>query len=523
MRPEIVFQDLLLDEKLYVNLDDILVDVRPALEEAAAFINGEAKGTYTTQFCEEANGATPLTPLPRDLSKGWVNRLWDMHQALRLNTAGVVLQQPYVDAESEESYVKDLLGKYFDVNAYGGVLSYLPTAVLSTVEGVRSLSGFRDRVIAPLVARTENPSYEFELMKLIAQPIPELKHSPRDRELEALQLLYFFNPLNEESEASLPAVDTKLEDGEFDTLIARDILFEASYQTEHLDQDDPTELQRMLLLAARMTGQVQPTDDIITMLTDKGSLSLWPQECKKVLNLCRSQYALALREARSHAASIVSDGNCAVRKNTEADVQTAADNLTLELATKRSQSGGLSMTERLEARSVARKVRRERRATLATVGSVATSATQEVKTIEPRTVAYIKPDGTMASEDSSEYKENVLEGYLNKHRDQPNLEKDLRAAIDYLRTADFSAGLPRGIFKLRGGINIQRGELCIPKIYELKPYVTIGLTMQSEQGHKLRILFALIKDTVGILGVDDRDQAAARQRSIGMHVNPGIR
>jgi hypothetical protein len=488
---------------------DILATVRPILAEATAFINGDGTGPHTQKEYEDALKV-------RNLEVRFDRVLDQAATRLLVTAAGVTLRRSVEDAQEpvvRRLYEEDLEGILDDRG-----LTYLTTSVLAVTEKVRSLRELTSKVIPEL--DVDDPRQQFELMKLLSK---EAGKSSRDSaettEAASLQILYFFNILDGEHVAQAAPISEKLEAGEFDTFIAQEILQSVAQPTQELVGNSALHPSNFLRLSMRLTGKTLL--ETIEELADPENLALWPPDCKKALDLRRAQYLQRLGDSWSYVIDFMERHSTVVsHDNTEADVSQAAIDFKVALAKRLAVETSLSMPERIAARAIVESDKRRRRSRAEqaqTVGTTATGAAIAETKPEPRKLTYITSNGE-ALEGSPEY-EALFEDYLKAHVSKDGLKEDLAAIGEYLRTIDLSSGLPRGIKKMNGvpaGGLIRGGGPRIAKVYQLKPDEAVGLPTTSEEGHKLRVLFALRNGTVGLLGIETKGNIATLERNIGL-------
>jgi hypothetical protein len=498
--------------RLGVASNSFLAEVQPVLEEVVTFISGDHPGPYAGQW-DEVVAIIKESSIVR-----WDKNLWQTQQRLIGHTAGLILQESPNDGSGDEDRVQTLLTKHLDTGVPGEGLPYLPFGVMAALEVNRSLRGFADKVINPL--NTGKPEDEFELMKLVARPA--LGPNPMSSELvaRALQFVYFYNLLDGKRVAPSLALDTKLEAGEFDGFIARDMLRGVAETTEdHLQKNGIAALQKLLRLATRLTGQAEPSDDVIARLTDKDSLQSWPAECQRALDIRKEQYLRSLKEARTRVTLRINEENCLVPSNTtEANIDRFAAELIRAFAVRKSNDTAFRPQERLIAQRIATsmaKRRRLRAQAASESGSLMTSATiQEVSEREPRKLTYILPNGEMSPEGSPEY-EALLNDFVDRHKGQAGLRDTLDGIVSFLKSLNLAVP-QRGIFKLDGATDIHRGQTVMPKVYEMRPFDVVGLRMNTMRSTALRVMFTVIDGNVAIIGLDEKPKIDALLRNIGI-------
>jgi hypothetical protein len=497
---------------------DILASIRPALTEVADFINGDG-GPYARLAHDDEHTYPPaeLGPLDKGVAETTTR--------LIAVAAGAILQRPV--EEIQEATARGFIDRHLTGLLDEKRLTSLARDVLAAAEKVRSLSEFTSQIIPGL--ELESDEQQFALMRLLSRtvrlPKQLSKRTPEEREVDALQTLYIFNILDGERLATSVPVMEKLGEGEFDTFIARDMLREVAQQTEN-PVNGVAELQKLLRLANRLS--TKPLPETITALAHTESLASWPEACKKLLDNRRAQYQQSLQESQAHQKAFIEDHDCVVvRDSTEADVKRAVIELKVALAKRQAVDSSVSMPQRLGARIIVEADKKRKRSATKqaqTVGNTATAAALSSEAeaeaeAEPQTrrkLTYLAPGGE-APEGTPEY-EALFRDYLEAHIGQSGLEEDLLKIREYLRTVDLSAGLPRGVYKMKG---VPRGGLArcgtrIPKVYQLKPAEAIDLSTKSEDGDKLRVLFALRNGTVGLLGISPKADIAKLERNIGL-------
>jgi hypothetical protein len=134
---------------------------------------------------------------------------------------------------------------------------------------------------------------------------------------------------------------------------------------------------------------------------------------------------------------------------------------------------------------------------------------------DPYTLLALDPsDGAVDDQESTSF-QKVREVYLDK-TPSTALTTDLDNVLDYMSTLDFSTGAARGVKKLKGALRIDGTELSV---FEFKPGVAPGLSMTSDRGKNMRVIFTLLENhRLGVIKICDRNQLNNILRSIGLGV-----
>jgi hypothetical protein len=497
---------------------DLLGEVRPVLGEAMQFITDEFRNP---------DWAMPVTRQVQRWGKHitaqlkWPDNMKRVFAGFVSVSAGLVAQEG--GAGNETEFIDGLLHTHLGETAENAELAFIPEKILETAEAIRRLSGLSEAVIGSLRDTVTEDEEQFGLMKLLAFHTPFSKSGPGSQEAQTLQILDTFASLGDEKAGMKTAVDSALGAGTLDSLIGEEILHDAVGENGMLDSRARREMRLLIGLGGHLLRE-SAESSVIARLVEPASLPLWPDAHKQLFDTRKSQYAQDMRDNYRRHAELLATYRCIHPKSTVEEVSRSADNLILELAKLRSTDTDLHMSQRLGARATL--VRMEKVKTRpepsAEVASAAEPAPQErpeeVGTPqEPlRKLAYIKPDGSEAPEGSAECND-FFDDYLAKHRGQTGLAEDLERIKNYLRNEDFSAGIPRGIHTFGASKQkLKRGTRPLPKVYQLTPAEAVGLPTSSELGMKLRVLFVLNNDTVGLLGIGEKSRMRALQRKIGI-------
>jgi len=488
----------------------VIDHLRPDLQVASSYIAGEVMGPFTLAS-QECVGVRSVRTSRQ--GKGLLQHLIKLVDA----TAGVAINQTEIDAADEEAYVNDLLRKHIGVGLDEEILSSLPLAVLSAMEVTRSLRQYSGIIIPQL--RTETAPDQYELLKLLARPAVDpgsLRATSQEREIDALQFVYFFNLLDGERSAPSPNVVEGLSSGEFDPYIAKDILETAAYAPE--SRNGLAEVQKMVHLGMHLTDH-EDMATVIEGLAHPKAHDHWPIPAKRALDTQHANYVHRLGENSSLIRSYLESNNYIVSDSTEELLEKAANKLMLEIAKQRSVNTSLSMVQRMAARAVLESTKRRNlpRSTTPEVGKAALTlvSTPEAQPKVPNKLVYVKSTGEEYPEGSPEF-EDCFNDFLRQNLGRKGLKEDLESIKDFLKRLDLSAGLPRGVHVPKGGRNIRRGTQRFSRIFELEVFKATNLPTSSERGEVLRAFFTMKSGTVYFLGVDDKDNFARLSRRAGI-------
>ena len=491
---------------------DILSAARDVLTPAAATI---FKGPYA-QRQDAGKGLAVAGNIQ------WNNGFEKARENMIVATASVVLQGPA--SENEEAYVNSLLGESLgSLFTQDDELSFLQIDVLSAVESVRSLRRASEQLIPALRPLTHNPQHQFDLMRLLAAETSLNRPDYEEAEIQTLQVIYDFSCMDN-PKPLLPAVGEKLATGEFDSFLAAELLQEiAAQDNANLRSNNDKELRKMLLMGTRFSSLEMPA--VIDKLTGREMLDYWPASCKRALEERRSYYAYHLKRSNKESVDSLKEHGCIVMPDgTEEDVRQTATGLAYLVAQQNSTNGQLAPRDRLKAHLQVEKIRKGRaahkrqrpaRTGPQELSEIAADTAKAEQAPESRKLVYILPDGSEAPEDSPTYSE-FMNDYFRSHSGRDGMREDVDRVLSHLKNLDLSAGLPRGVKKVNGGQSLRRGSAFFRRVYQFKPVDVVGLSLSSERGVKLRLLFGLKNDTVCLLGMEEKDRMASLTRSIGI-------
>ncbi len=460
---------------------------------------------------------------------------------------GWALELPESTDEAIGERVKDFLRPKFSA-AYSSScesqIQFFSNIVVAKSRRVQQLASLSSATVNRLAQEVGGDSLKkFALMKLLSAKLHESPGVIDKRQLDifSLQALFTFHANQSDQEEVVPSISAGLESGEFDGLIAHDLLSDAMDRADeggqNSDDKRSQDLRNWILLTA--SCMEQDVSFAIDSLASGKHLALWPESIKQLLDTAKAKYIYGLRS--SHAAMrddlakelfLPWNGteeilDVPIRKMAEslAEVTARLGRMTLNRHQKQAGTRGSVATlraQRLEAirNGANASGRAPKRRRLVSAASVATDSSPEASKIaaEPicRELVLLSPDGETYPEGSTEYK-NFIDSHVESHRGEPGFEEDIKAMQDWLKKIDLSSGLPRGVkkYQMDGGSS----KLSNRKIYELKtsgPDGAVGLPTQSSIAKKTRILFSMNKGKVQIMGICDKDDFAALQRSLGI-------
>lgn len=506
---------------------DIFESIRPTLEETTRFIAGESLGPYAQRVASAENGEVfPYLPTERRIDTPLANLInYSANLVLQRRTgikpeAETELPEPETETPEEveeETFVRDLVRKNLGKEAENPMISSLPIRILGVSEAMETLGRTGKEVIPHLTEKAgRHAGQKFQLIKALAKPTGWLKNGfPEETETASLQVLFAYDRLQSARRGEPSPVDglrIELESGQMDSLIARELLTKASQQTESETAQD-AEIQRLLALQLR-TSTTGDLDEAITRLVEQESIHLWPEESRKILDVKKQQYITRYKRNQDKCEEFLAETRCAPTFATPDMIAKAASRFMVGLAGITRETPGVSPMGRVAAfvassKRKAQKPRAEEEETQ--------PAPEPEKEPEPRKVVYINGQGEEFPQDSERY-QKVVSDYLDGHRGEPGLEELLESVIERISTADLSHGMPRGIKKLT--MPERNKPWHLKKVYEIRVTSSIGLPSSAEHGHKLRVLFTMRKDTVGIVGICDKDNLTSQLRSLGIAGRP---
>lgn len=493
-------------------LPDFLEPVRADLAIATRFMRREERGPYTDRHSERSY----------PFSFFWEKDVQQTGDKLITSAARLLLQSDRTDKEVEAKELIDKCSK----DVPGEDFSSLFLDIMSSTEVVTYLHGFFGNIITPITEVTQTPSRRFELTQLLARDVPykDPYNARNPDEVDdtafTLQALQAFGEAEGLAE---PWPETEIQRGDFDSLIAQEVLEEAGRPELSSDSGSnrDADLEKMIRLAVLLSGKPRPT--AITELSRRDALELWPETLKSTIEYRRANYIQALRANRSNRVDFLSSSHGILPKTVSQEtVLLAARNFGREVAKQQSADTRFSARQRVQARARLESYGPRRRSTRQArrLGNTATHEADlenaEEDSFEQQ-IVYIDSNGNEVAQGSDEYR-GFLNEYLHQFRGEPGLEEALNTMIAYIKKNEYSRTLPNGIRKMKGfgTTGLWRGERRFSKVYEFKPNDATGMSTSSERAKKTRIIFVRHENTIGLVAIADAGSMNALERKLGM-------
>lgn len=475
------------------------------ITDLEAYINGTVMGPYAARL----NSGEGVSSEPKIRSNG---QFAEAVEGFITSTTGLFLSQP--TPSDEEGTVVSLVDELFDSRTLKFDFGFLPVRILAAVEKIRYLRGYSESIIPALQGL--NLHDRFILMKRLAERPLGKQLSVSQNGVRALQLVYVFSTLDSESPQP-ESIAESIGRGEFNGLIAKELLHQCWEENALEDKRSFEELNKLIRIG-HIFDPHAPIETIITKLTTPAVIEMWPGYLRQVLDATVKQYGRSLNANWTECKNFLDKHNCLIQANTEEDVREASMSLIYEVAQRMSTNTALSVSQRLAARSVVAEHKRRRALQdqpKTSQSSVEITLDERLTEQKDRAIYCVNKNGEFAPEDSDGFKDFFAK-YINDHKDQVGLERHLESIINYLKTADFGKGLPRGVKKLRDSGNFTRGDKVLGPIYQLAPNAAVGLPNLSSRGEKIRVWFVIENGSIGILAINEKPQIAKTRRSLNI-------
>jgi hypothetical protein len=438
----------------------------------------------------------------------WDNGLIRLKTEIYRTAIGHFSSQPPQDNEPEaiESYLTEQL-EQIEGASEESELIYLPYSIAAAVEVIRNFRSYT----AITVGALDYSSVEtrFQVMKLIASPDDKTK--PKDKESDdyfpifSFQAIYVFNLLDNQRTAVSPGVEKQLDKGEFDTLIARELLQQAVLEDGTLAPDGAPEMQKLLRLSAALNPGL-PMEEYIERLCSPNAFANWTEDQLAPVEKQKNDYAEIIKAVfKSMEKALIRYTTFETRAEL-AEVDVMFERLALEIAKQKRGNIRLSPADRQRASrdvEVAKiKVKTRPSTPVADRNAQLSSASlAEGQPSEPtRTLLYLDINGDLHEENDSGFTE-LFDKYKRRFVSVEGLDEAWANARNYLKTVDLTGNRPSGLAKKVLSKDIQKGDFTITKVNELS-LGQAGIETPTRVSRDTRALVAqLDSDTFAILDV----------------------
>jgi hypothetical protein len=505
-------------------MTDVLSDVQPVLAEGVTFIYEELGNAW----CSPLYSRQVTYGRRRGVGyQHWPAHVDGLFTKFVIAGAGVVAAETD-GADNPEPAAEEVVRTYLGEEAESPELQFLGSKIVEAVTAARRAQELSDALVSGLGQTMATDEGRFTLMTYLAAPMELPQRSStapqEDREIQALQLLDTFAGFGDEDRSMSTPIADGLREGSFDDLLAEAVLDSAREDYAPVDTPTKRETDKLVELGVHLLGEER--DAVIARLATAEARDLWPEAAVKMFDIAGRDFGDNLRLVRQYYRSFLTAHRCVpVSVATTEDITRSAEDILFETAKVKSTDTQTPMQQRLKARRVVdtmEQKRRRRQTAERTAIDEALDPKQDGEAsaaeVQPqirRNLVYVRPDGSQAPEDSPEC-QRVFDDYHEVHRDRHGLKQDLENIREWLKTVDLSAGIPRGIKTLGGGQTLKRGSAEFSKIYQLKPSEAVGLSIASGLGSKIRVLFVMENNTIGILGISQRDKVRNLMREVGV-------
>lgn len=318
--------------------------------------------------------------------------------------------------------------------------------------------------------------------------------------------------------ALLPRIGRQAEAGEFDDLIARDILLALGTASPE-NKVNPGRLAEFVHFMSTFTGEPVTTEfcDRLVRSWQNGD---WPSALHHSLNTLVKGYILSyddMVQAIHRAVSVIFRGNGAdpldqlmnelngYRMLVQGKQPTIRRGMTYSIT-------GPAVNTAAIARASVTSRRRQRQQAAERAAQAVDEQAQEAR--EPFTLHAIRTtDGELFEQDHDQFT-HVKTDFLGR---QPSavLVEDLDRILTYMsEQLDFSHGNAAGVQKIKQPLRTSTG---IHDVYEFKPKIVHGLSLISEKAKNIRVLFVMPGDRqLGLLSIIDRKQLVTELKRLGL-------
>lgn len=474
------------------------------LAAASDFVFADTTGPYTAREKEEGE----IQPSSIHWYKNGVLGLHN--KAIPIAVSYLLQQSELGEPESEEAFVREVVGTHLGELADQPGLAHIYIRVLAATERVRTLREHVDHVVTPLHELVaDSPERQYGLLKMLTEepdssaPVSDMKQQ------SALQTLYAFSYLDQGRPAQFQSLEANFENGDYDTMIAAELLAEvAGLQAENVN--GLADLKNLIDMAV-LLGESAQVDEAIAKLSRAEVLATWPPVCKRILGDRKNNFRHKIRERRDVEQQYLDTMYCIFPpQSTITDVERSLEDLTLAIYKQFSTDTHAPVAQRIAARTVVQTARRRKAETIAAQEQEA-SDKLESSEVAPRqrSLAYISASGEEVAEGDLDEKTHgdLFAQYLARNHSQYKVKDDLERIAELLKEADFTHGLPRGFYKHNDGKGVTYGGRDFDALYELN-IKSAQISTKSRNGHKLRVFFVLLDEgtKVGVLGIGHKNE-----------------
>jgi|GEM_PF-4172462 len=360
----------------------------------------------------------------------------------------------------------------------------------------------------------DSSANQYQLLKLLAsvqsqEAVDDLEGETQDKDKQALRWLTLMALVGADRQHA-PLADLlgrKLDQGEFDLYIARDMLEYASrYDAEGLPPEPVAALKSLISLVEHSAGT--PADgQMLARMAEGFSLGMWPKEQQTAVYKQRK----IILETLGFLFSVVNEYTAGVIAVEGRDYKPFLYKSFDQLADIETNS--FIQTIRAVGETAAGSLkRRNQPKPEADEPSHPEPETSVEK--EPMTLMCVDGLGQLHEADSKEFTD-MVDAYLSKHENTPYLREDLEKILDYLTRLNFSNGRISGLIRVAEGyglVVLNGGPAKPLPLWEFKPRDAAGLSLKSNAATRTRIILSHISETdsLAIRNIGRRTDSKAR-------------
>ncbi len=471
-------------------ISDLLLNPhnKPLHEEEASFTNQETAGTNAQRRIVETAG----------------------HDVIDVVAAVVAGRAP---AGDEATHVEKLFETAGLATADGTVnLAQMKAVATSKADYTKRLYDVSDGLMTAVENEVkDDPAGQYKILRILAQSDRSERGVEHDAAAGNLQAMAVCSHVRHGQRGLVASLQASLNRGEYDTFVAEDILHGVLRGTRAIDgngrKDDLRNLVGLIMLGADMDS-----DRAVDFLSSPNARGLWPEHLRDKLAAGRKaindDLARNIRiqrdeyEEEGYLLKVPADD---IFHRTARNLLDAVDDYRTGVA-----RGGMSRRE--EVIDAVESKKRRSRTQAGPIGQTAVPAAAEIEERPARRLYFIDEQNEEVAEGSPEY-QDAIDTYLNGHLGDPNLAEDVKNVLNYLRSLDFSKGSIRGVKKYSYGL--RKGEK-LENLYALKPSDAVGLPTASPFAKKLRVIFTVTPDSIGVVHLMDKHKIAGFENRNGL-------
>lgn len=460
----------------------------------------------------------PETPIGRERTrnakKGFTRR--DSDQILWEGTALLV----GLDEESQRGILATGLPSAFEGTLYEPFTEALGTNMVENARIYEAYLGYGRQLHQQSKVLLGDDQLQFRAVKELAQDANRIDDPETGREPDgvvwATALLI---AANHDKEPSIPEELLEfLKVGRYDKFIAETMLqrhfatLSTSPQTIH---KPATGLPNLVALTKSLTRQ-NDQQAITNLLVD--NLSLWPPDVRRQLEEEREQLAGHLKLSITAGWHILVEKNCFQLDGSSFSpeqrmirLRQKVEQLNTKIHNGQGKPLGRSAIGGFKRRNGAGDPDQMEKP----VGGTGTGQgnAQEIK-LQPRyQLEWLDAKTGDRYPQASENFQEQINDYVRNHGNDGKLRDDIAAIFSAMANFDFSQGVTPGVTKYARPVTINgvgKG------VFGFKPFAGSNLSTKTKEANRIRVLFTLEKDTLGILGIARRDKIDRLERALGI-------